>query len=110
MNSVWGYRTDGFFQSQAEYDAYKEQVSTPFFPGNAGAGDIKYLDRDGNGVISAGEGTPENSCDLVYLGTTNARYTYELDLCFDWKNFDFSVFLHVAAKRKFLINHDRTST
>lgn len=109
MNSVWGYRTDGFFQSQAEYDAYKEQVSTPFFPGNAGAGDIKYLDLDGNGVISAGEGTPENPGDLVYLGTTNARYTYGLDLGFDWKHFDFSVFFQGAAKRKFLINEGTLS-
>jgi len=109
MNSVWGYRTDGFFQSQAEYDAYKEQVSTPFFPGNAGAGDIKYLDLDGNGVISAGDGTPENPGDLVYLGTTNARYTYGLDLGFEWKNFDFSVFFQGAAKRKFLINEGTLS-
>lgn len=109
MNSVWGYRTDGFFQSQQEYDAYKEQVSTPFFPGNAGAGDIKYLDLDGNGVISAGEGTPENPGDLVYLGTTNARYTYGLDLGFDWKQFDFSVFFQGAAKRKFLIDEGTLS-
>jgi len=109
LNSVWGYRTDGFFQSQEEYNAYKEQVVTPFFPGNAGAGDVKYLDLDGNGSINAGEGTPENSGDLVYLGTTNARYTYGLDLGFDWKNVDFSVFFQGAAKRKFLINEGTLS-
>ncbi|SEL74211.1 SusC/RagA family TonB-linked outer membrane protein [Parapedobacter koreensis] len=109
LNSVWGYRTDGYFQTQEEYDAYKSNVSTPFFPGNAGAGDVKYLDLNGDGVISAGEGTPENPGDLVYLGTTNARYTYGLDLGLNWKNFDLSVFFQGAAKRAFLIDEGTLS-
>lgn len=109
LNTVWGYRTDGFFQTDEEYETYKQQVSTPFFPGNAGAGDIKYLDLDGDQSINAGDGTPENPGDLVYLGTTNARYTYGLDLGFTWKNFDFSVFFQGAAKRRFLISEGTLS-
>lgn len=84
-------------------------MSTPFFPNNAGAGDIKYLDLNGDGVISAGDATPESSGDLVYLGTTNARYTYGVDLGLNWKNFDFSVFFQGAANRKFLINEGTLS-
>ncbi len=109
LNSVWGYRTDGYFQTQGEYDSYKSTVSIPFFPGNAGAGDIKYLDLNGDGVISAGEGTPENSGDLVYLGTTNARYTYGMDLGLNWKNIDFSIFFQGAATRRFLIEEGTLS-
>lgn len=108
LNSVWGYKTDGYFQSKQEADAYKARVQYPFFA-NPSAGDVKYLDLNGDGVISPGLGTPENPGDLVYLGTTNARYTYGVDLGLSWKGFDFSVFLQGAAKRKFLISEETLS-
>jgi TonB-linked SusC/RagA family outer membrane protein len=108
LNTVWGYRTAGYFQSQDEANAYKAKVSYPFFA-NPSAGDIKYLDLDGNGKIDVGEGTPDNHGDLVYLGTTNARYTYGFDLGAAWKGFDVSVFLQGAATRRFLISEETLS-
>jgi TonB-linked SusC/RagA family outer membrane protein len=108
MNTVWGYKTDGFFQSQAEADKYKTTVSYPFFP-NPSAGDMKYLDLNGDGVISAGGGTPENPGDLVYLGTTNARYTYGFNVGLAWKGIDFSAFFQGAASRSFLISEETLS-
>jgi TonB-linked SusC/RagA family outer membrane protein len=108
LNSVWGYKTDGYFQTQAEADAYKNGVTYPFFA-NPGPGDVKYLDLNKDGVISAGEGTPEKPGDLVFLGTTNARYTYGFDVGFNWKGFDFSVFFQGALTRKFLISEETLS-
>jgi len=108
LNSVWGYKTDGYFQTQAEADSYKAGVAYPFFP-NPGAGDVKYLDLNKDGVISAGEGTPEKPGDLVFLGTTNARYTYGFDLGFNWKGFDFTIFFQGAMQRKFLISEETLS-
>lgn len=108
MNSVWGYRTDGFFQTQAEADAYKATVNYPFFA-NPKAGDVKYLDLNKDGKIDAGDGTTDNHGDLVYLGTINARYTYGFDLGASWKGFDFSIFFQGAAKRKFLIAEETLS-
>lgn len=105
LNTLWGYKTDGYFQTQAEADTYKGQVDNLF--AKLGPGDVKYLDLDGNGSLDAGEGTPENSGDLVNLGTINARYTYGIDLGASWKNIDFSVFFQGTMQRKFLIN-DRT--
>ncbi|HYC29432.1 MAG TPA: hypothetical protein VEB42_11455, partial [Chitinophagaceae bacterium] len=46
LNSVWGYRTDGFFQTKADVDAYKSKIQ-PYFT-NIGPGDIKYLDLNGD--------------------------------------------------------------
>lgn len=109
MNTVWGYRTDGYFQTQEEYDQYKQTVSTPFFPNNAGAGDVKYLDLNGDGVITAGGGTPEEPGDLINYGTTNGRYFYGLNLDFQWKGFDASIFFQGVAKRVFLINEGTLS-
>jgi TonB-linked SusC/RagA family outer membrane protein len=108
MNSVWGFKTDGFFQSQAEADAYKAKVTYPFFA-NPQAGDMKYLDQNGDGRIDAGGGTPDNPGDLVFLGTTNARYTYGFDVGVTWKGIDFLVFFQGAAQRKFLINEGTLS-
>lgn len=108
LNSVWGYKTAGLFQSQQEATEYKSSVSYPFFP-NPAAGDIRYLDLNKDGVISAGAGTPENPGDLVYLGTTNARYTYGANLSASFKGFDFSVFFQGAAVRRFLIDQGTLS-
>ncbi|MDB5199331.1 MAG: TonB-dependent receptor plug [Chitinophagaceae bacterium] len=108
MNTVWGYKTDGFFQTQADADAYKAKVSYPFFA-NPKPGDVKYLDLNGDGKIDAGNGTPDNPGDLVYLGTTNARYVYGFNLGLSWKGIDFSIFFQGAAKRKFLISEETLS-
>lgn len=108
LNSVWGYKTNGYFQSKDEADKYKATVSYPFFA-NPTAGDVIYLDLNGDGVISAGEGTPEKPGDLVYLGTTNARYTYGFDLGFSWKGLDFSAFFQGALTRRFLISEETLS-
>ena len=108
MNSVWGYKTDGFFQSKADADAYKLLVNYPFFP-NPAAGDIRYLDLNGDGVINGGNGTPDNPGDLVYLGTTNARYSYGFDLGASWKGFDFGIFFQGALQRRFLIAEETLS-
>jgi TonB-linked SusC/RagA family outer membrane protein len=108
MNTVWGYKTDGFFQSAEEANRYKTTVQYPFFA-NYTAGDVKYLDLNGDGIISPGAGTPDNPGDLVNLGTTNARYTYGFDLGATWKGFDFSVFFQGALQRKFLIAEETLS-
>ncbi|HEX6192504.1 MAG TPA: TonB-dependent receptor [Chitinophagaceae bacterium] len=108
LNSVWGYKTGGFFQSKADADAYKLLVKYPFFA-SPSAGDIKYLDLNGDGVISEAGGTPESPGDLVYLGTTNARYTYGFDMGLVWKGFDFSVFFQGAMQRRFLISEETLS-
>lgn len=108
LNSVWGYKTDGLFPSAQAANDYRGSVAYPFFA-NYTAGDIKYLDLDKNGVINGGEGTPEKPGDLVYLGTTNSRYTYGFDVGASWKGFDVSLFFQGAIKRRFLISEETLS-
>lgn len=108
LNSVWGYKTGGYIQNQADLDEYKREIPTPYFT-NLAPGDIKYLDLNHDGKISAGGGTPTDPGDLVYLGTTSARYSYGFDFGFSWKGFDFSTFFQGALVRKFLINQGTLS-
>ncbi|MFV0483732.1 MAG: hypothetical protein ACK5MG_06530 [Bacteroidales bacterium] len=96
LNTIWGYKTDGFFDTQEEFDSYNV-----FQDNRTGVGDIKYLDLNDDGKIDAGRQTLDNHGDLVNLGDTNPRYNYGITLNADYKGFDFSVFFQGVGKRNF---------
>ncbi|WP_455666474.1 SusC/RagA family TonB-linked outer membrane protein [Phocaeicola sp.] len=100
LNTIWGYKTDGYFTSREEYEAYGVEQ---FNHAKVQAGDVKYLDLDGSKKISAGGGTPDDPGDLVCLGNTSPRYVYGITLGASWKGFDLSVFFQGVGKRSFLI-------
>lgn len=99
LNTIWGYKTDGLFQSDQEYKDYGVVINP-----KTGQGDMKYLDLDGDKKISMGDGTLANPGDLVRMGDTNPRYMFGLNLGFEYKGFSFSTFLQGVAQRKMLLN------
>lgn len=107
LNTLWGYKTDGFWNSRQEYLDYK--AANPgyqsFNDAKVTAGSTRYLAQGkADHTIGAGGGTPEDPGDLVYLGTANGRYNYGITLGLEWKGFDLSCFFQGVGKRKFLIN------
>ncbi len=82
---VFGYQTDGIFQTQAEVGAAPVQIG-------AGPGRIRFVDLDGNDTI--------NSYDQDWIGTTLPKLEYGLRINLGYKNFDFSVFGSGVAGRK----------
>jgi TonB-linked SusC/RagA family outer membrane protein len=100
LNTLWGYKTDGLFQSNQEYADYGV-----FIDPKTGEGDMKYLDLKADKKINAGSGTPEDHGDLVRLGDTNPRYLFGINLGFRWKGFDFNSFFQGVGKRKFFLNN-----
>ena len=111
MNTIWGYRTDGYWSSLDEYKQYKQDHPgyKSFSDGKVNGGDVRYLalpDKDGNigHQVGAGDGTKENHGDLVYLGDANGRYLYGLNLSAQWKGFDLSMMFQGVGKRKLLID------
>ena len=111
LNTIWGYKTDGYWSSLEEYKQYKEEHPgyKSFSDGKVGGGDVRYLtqpDKDGNigHQVGAGDGTKENHGDLVYLGDANGRYLYGLNLSAQWKGFDFAMMFQGVGKRKLLID------
>lgn len=94
LGAIFGYKTDGYFTSQTEID--KSAVINRAI---TGPGDIKYLDKDGDGKISAPN-------DLEYLGTTTPRFVYGLNLDGQWKGFDFSLMFQGVGKRNFYIGQE----
>lgn len=111
LNTIWGYKTDGYWSSKEEYQAYKEAHPgyKSFSDGKVGGGDVRFLTQpDASGSIDhqvgVGDGTKENHGDLVYLGDSNGRYLYGLNLSAQWKGFDVAVMFQGVGQRKLLID------
>ncbi len=84
---IFGYKTNGLFQSQAEVNAAPTQVG-------AGPGRIRYVDTNNDGKI--------DDLDRTWLGTTLPALEYGLRFDMTYKNFDFSLFgSGVAGKSGF---------
>ncbi|MFD2522613.1 SusC/RagA family TonB-linked outer membrane protein [Emticicia soli] len=95
LNTIWGYETAGYFTSADEVKAWAFQDN------RTGAGDIKYIDKNGDGRLTIGNGNVDNHGDLVLLGTTQPRYLFGVTLGFQWKNFDFTAFVQGVGKRNY---------
>jgi len=90
-NSFYGFKTAGIFQNMAEINANTNSTGGLIQPG-ARPGDFRWVDTDGNGVIT--------DLDKTFLGTSLPKYTFGLTLNFDYKGFDFMVFAQGVAGNK----------
>jgi hypothetical protein len=77
QKSIFGYVTDGLFQSVEEVNAHANQ------PGK-GVGRIRYKDLNNDGTVDA--------YDQTWLGTTLPGYEFGVSLDLGYKNFLLSVF------------------
>jgi len=96
LGEIWGFVTDGLFQSDAEAQAYAQQVDLSYITkrltGGWLAGDLKYVDIDGDGKIGLGSDTVDKPGDRKILGNANATLQYGFTLAFDYLGFDVSAF------------------
>ncbi len=85
-NAIFGYRTSGIFQSQAEVEAHADQTG-------ARVGTLRYQDLNSDGVISG--------LDREY-GPANrlAKVEFGINFQLDYKNWDFGWFVWGNLGRK----------
>jgi TonB-linked SusC/RagA family outer membrane protein len=74
---LFGYRTDGLFQNQADVDAHATQVG-------AAPGRIRYRDLNNDGMI--------NALDQEFYGTLLPSFNYGVRVDLGYRNFDLSFF------------------
>lgn len=102
LGEIWGFTTDGLFQSDEEAAEYTKKVDQSYVAGklNGGwlAGDIKYVDLDGNGEINKGSFTIDEPGDLKIIGNSNPRYQYGMTLTASYRGFDFSMFMQGVGR------------
>ncbi|ADV42809.1 TonB-dependent receptor [Bacteroides helcogenes] len=90
INSYYIYEADGFFNSQEEADAYTEKYKPSLGGGKLKAGDIRYVDTNGDGLLTED--------DRVYCNSPEPAYTFGLNLNAGYKGFDLSLMFNGAAK------------
>ncbi len=78
MNSFFGYKVLGIYQTQEQVDADPIAVANGLQPG-----DLIYEDVNGDGVL--------NGSDRQVLGSYIPDVTYGINLGFSYKNFDFAL-------------------
>ena len=92
IGSYYGYVVDGIYQSQAEIDA--APVDKLVGSGGARPGDFRFKDINGDGEIT--------SDDRTVTGSYHPDYTFGLTNRFEYKNFDFNIFIQGVMGREVL--------
>ena len=89
-----GYKRNGYFQNLGDISKY------PRFTGSTvTAGDIKFVDKTGDGVI--------DDKDKFILGNPFPRYTFGLNYTMSVKGFDVMVFIQGVGKRDAMIRGEQ---
>ncbi|WP_315819196.1 SusC/RagA family TonB-linked outer membrane protein [Paraflavitalea speifideaquila] len=105
LGEIWGFVTDGYFTAANIGEAdkqklYKSSNTTQVLPG-----DIKFKDIDKNknggpdGVINNGDNTVFNPGDRKIIGNSTPRYSYGINLDFEWNNFFLNTFFQGVGKQ-----------
>lgn len=87
LGAVYGYETDGFFQSREEI----ENSATLREESNTYPGDIKYVDENGDGNI-----TPD---DRVVLGNLDPHYSFGVTTRMQYRGFDMNIRIQGVGKQ-----------
>ena len=100
VGEIWGYVTEGLFQSQEEIDNHADQTliqsssQRVTYPG-----DVKIKDLNGDGVIDYGQNTVDDHGDKTIIGNSLPRFAYSVNLSANWNNFFFSAFFQGVGRQ-----------
>lgn len=108
LGAIYGYKIDGQFKSDKEAQDYQNSFTNPsttlgqvynyelnIVQNNEWkglrAGDIKYLDLDGDGRIDKGNNTLADHGDLAEIGNAMPVCPFGFNISAEWKNFDLQI-------------------
>ena len=113
LGDIWGYHIDGLFSTDQEAADYQGAIDwsnsisvyNKIFSAkgsgmsNLRAGDMKYADINGDGIISRGDNTADNPGDRRIIGNSLPRMSYSFRLDFSWRGFDLAAFFQGVGRR-----------
>ena len=118
LGEIWGYRVDGLFQTEEEAKAYQAQIESATYVHNGmnsgpdkglHAGDVKFIDLNGDNAITPGNSKVGDSGDRVIIGNKRPRYNYNFRGSLQWKGIDISAFFQgVGRCHWYPMNESRT--
>lgn len=108
LGQIWGYHVAGQFKSDEEAAAYQRTFQNPSKDLNKvynyifnvvtnsewkklRAGDLQYVDANGDGKIDNGSYTLADHGDIKPIGNAMPQFPFGFTLGADWKSFDVSV-------------------
>lgn len=105
LGQIWGYVVDGYFKTDEEAANYhvdqsyvNEIINVSYIDKGLHAGDMKFVDLDGDNVIS-----PTTNADDVkdqkVIGNSLPRYNYNANFSANWNGVDLSVFFQGIGKQ-----------
>jgi len=100
MGEIWGFETEGLFQSQEEINS----VDQSFIHANWYLGDVHYKDLNGDGKVDIGNNTIDNPGDRRIIGNSTPRYSFGLNMHGAYRDFDLSIFLQGVGKRDMMFD------
>ncbi|MBO9199379.1 MULTISPECIES: TonB-dependent receptor [Niastella] len=108
LGTIYGYKIDGQFQSDKEAREYENSYKNP--SANLGqvynyelnvvqntewkhlrAGDLKYVNLNGDSAINKGKNTLADHGDITAIGNAMPTCPFGFNISADWKNFDLSI-------------------
>ncbi|MBD5304304.1 MAG: TonB-dependent receptor [Bacteroides sp.] len=98
LGEIWVYKTDGFFKTDAEAQEYTSRIDHSYdnmskYVGSGWqAGDLKFVDLDGDGKIGIGDNTVDSPGDRYKYGNQNAHLQYGFRANINYFGFDVSAF------------------
>lgn len=100
LGDIWGFQTEGFFESADDIAGHANQ--SYFVVSNSNKllpGDIKFRDSNGDGRVNNGKNTLDNPGDLSIIGNSSIRLPYGVTGDLGWNNFSLSFFFQGIGKR-----------
>ncbi len=80
IGEIWGFVTDGLFATDEEAQAYAKEVNLSYMEsgltGGWKAGDIKFIDLDGDGTVDNGSNNVNDPGDRKVLGNSLPSLSY----------------------------------
>lgn len=104
IGEIWGFITHGYFKTEAEALTYPVDQSYLNVVRNdnhigLSAGDLRFEDLDGDGVITSGTNTVDDPGDQKVIGNTTPRYAFGFNMGAEYAGFDLSIFFQGIGKR-----------
>ena len=101
IGEFYGFQTDGIIQNQAEIDALNANAhrlnqddNVWYIASGTAPGDRKFIDQNGDGVIT--------DADRVSLGSPLPKFYGGINLSGEYKGFDFNLFFNYFVGNKIL--------
>ena len=114
IGEIWGYQTDGYYTVDDFVEGTLDEnllggtlkEGIPFWEGrNPNPGDVKYVDLNGDGLITDGNNTLTDPGDRKIIGNNSRRYQYGIYANASYKGFDLSLLLNGVGQREIYQNN-----